>query len=148
MGDQLTLEQHKLLANQVRQQILGVLYVPLTAKEVAVAVNATVGNAHYHLQRLVEGELVRAEESMGAGGTMEKRYRARDEAPVPLEPEGRIDARLLHLDDSLWLTVAETGQFVNELKAFFYRWQSSYQEPRGRAQPIRLSVTLDRSSTS
>lgn len=109
---------------------------PLTAKEVAVKSGATAGNAHYHLQRLVaQGQvsLFEAEE----GNVVEKRYRIgnRSEEPAP----SPVSA-LFHDVSQLALTVAETGQVVNELTALLHRWQTVSQTPRGRTQGMTMTL--------
>ncbi|MCL5116370.1 MAG: winged helix-turn-helix domain-containing protein [Firmicutes bacterium] len=149
MAEELTVDQQKLLLHRLRQEIMALLHEsPLTAKEVARTVNATVGNAHYHLQRLVSGGLLVAEDVPTAEGTVEKRYRVSGHRPLRATPTIPMEPGLLDIDQSLWLTVAETGQLVNELKAVLYRWQSAHGEPRGRAQPVALSVKLGRLPTS
>lgn len=149
MDENLTREQMKLVTHPLREDMVRLLAEqPMTAKQVAVKLGATVGNAHYHLQRLVGGGLAFAEDIVNAEGTVEKRYhiavpeRAEPAAPLKLE------ANLLAMDETLWLTVAETGQLVNELKAFLYRWQTLHKEPRGRAQAVALSVKCGRPSTN
>lgn len=112
---------------------------PLTAKQVAVESGATVGNAHYHLQRLLAAGLVALTES-DQSGQVEKRYRIVHD---PIRPT----ALVFGVED-LSLTVAETGQLVNELTALLHRWDTVSQVPRARTQTVRLTIRLDRDLTS
>ncbi len=113
---------------------------PLTAKQVAVESGATVGNAHYHLQRLMAAGVVALTES-DASGAAEKRYR--------IATEERVNpTALVFAVADLSLTVAETGQLVNELTALLHRWDTVSQVPRARTQAVRLTVRLDRDITS
>lgn len=142
MDSGLTVEQQKLLANELRQKILHTIAGEAkTAKQVAVILGASVGNAHYHLQRLVEGELVAVDETDD-----EKRYRAL-QSPS-LEPLSHAGEEWLSLEETLWLSIAETGQLVNELRALFYRWQGEFQQPKGRSQPLTVSINLKRRPTN
>lgn len=152
MAEHTAEEQQRLLLHGLRRQIFDLLKVEtLTAKEVAVRCGATVGNAHYHLQRLVNGGLVEAEEAAAGDGTVEKRYRPRQTVAAVTAaspPATAWDAGLIDAEVELWLTVAETGQLVNELTALLHRWQTAYQEPRGRTQPVAMALRLGRKPTS
>lgn len=141
-------DTQKLLAHPLRGRIAVLLMDrPLTAKEVAVDLGATVGNAHYHLQRLVAGGVLDSDDIPNAAGGVDKRYRMAA-APAPTAPNPSQAADLLDMSMDLWLSVAETGQLVNELKALLYRWQSSHGEIRGRLQAMSVHVGLSRKPTS
>lgn len=137
-------EQKKVLAHALREAMVDLLKKqPMTAKEVATALGSTVGNAHYHLQRLVAADLVTVSDVPAESGALEKRYRPAASLPIPAAaPAGDI-AALLALDETLWLTVAETGQLVNEVRALVYRWRAEHSKERGRAQPLTFSVRCD-----
>lgn len=140
-------ETRKLLIHPLRERMVAlVMDRPLTAKEVALELGATVGNAHYHLQRLVAGGVLDSDDIPNATGGVDKRYRlAAAQAPAALHPP---QADLLDMSMDLWLSVAETGQLVNEIKALLYRWQSSHGEMRGRLQAVSVNVGLSRKPTS
>lgn len=141
VGTELSREQEKVLAHSLRVAIMDLLQdTPMTAKEIATGIGSTVGNAHYHLQRLVAADLLAVvEQSFREGGVLEKRYRRC--VPASLGNAVFADSHdILAIDEMLWLTVAETGQLVNELKAVLYRWRTDHLQARGRAQPLSLSI--------
>ncbi len=140
-------DTQKLLVHPLRERIAVLLMDrPLTAKEVAVELGATVGNAHYHLQRLVAGGVLDSDDIPNTAGGVDKRYRLAA-APAPTAPRPP-QADLIDMSMDLWLSVAEAGQLVNELQALVYRWQSSHGEMRGRLQAVSLSVGLSRKPTN
>lgn len=150
MGWRLTIDQQKLLASALRVRIAEAIQdTPLTAKEVSRVVGATVGNTHYHLQRLALGGLAEVVEALREDGHFDKRYRAVQywSDAEELAPSVRA-SHLLEYQGTLWLTVAETGQLVNELKAVLYRWQSAFGTAKGRSQPLSLAVSVNRINLS
>ncbi|NMP22838.1 winged helix-turn-helix domain-containing protein [Sulfobacillus harzensis] len=117
---------------------------PLTAKQVALAVGATVGNTHYHLQRLVaNGDLTMMESPKG-----DKLYQIPESGAGQKGSPAREVPALFDQVLGLSLTVAETGQLVNELTALMHRWTSQAQVPRARTQALILTVRLERGSTN
>jgi predicted ArsR family transcriptional regulator len=140
----MTREHEKLLAHDLRRAMLDLLGEgPLTAKEVATALACSVGNVHYHLQRLVAADLLEVFDEVSETGRVDKRYRLVGSASTQWPSGGRA---LLAVDQTLWLSVAETGQLVNELNAVMYRWQSGHTKERGRGQPFSVSVRITASN--
>lgn len=137
MLSDLSREQQKVLGHALRSAMMALIQnKPLTAKQVATALNSSVGNAHYHLQRLVAADLIEVFEETSPDGMTEKRYRRR-EAISENDLNGQF---LVDLEETWWLSVAQTGQLINEIQALCYRWRDSHSEPHGRTKPLRLSI--------
>jgi DNA-binding transcriptional ArsR family regulator len=144
----LTRDQQAVLAHGLREEVMQLLrHQSLTAKEVATALGSTVGNTHYHLQRLVQANLIDVNEAMSSRGLSEKRYRAK----VDVKPEQDVDhnsPNVLDLEETLWLSVAEAGQLVNEFQALVYRWRTEHKDAHHRTQALTVSVRAWHVTTS
>lgn len=74
----ITSKQYQLLASPIRLRILHLLGdQPQTAKQVADALGETRGNVHYHIQRLLAGDIIQLVDTRPVGGVTEKYYQAR-----------------------------------------------------------------------
>ena len=132
-------EQQKLLDHSLRSAIMRILAAsPMTAKQVAQTLESSVGNVHYHLQRLVAADLLSVSDDLAGDGTREKRYHVSSmSSPVKLNTAA---PELLALSETLWLNVVEAGQLVNEMNALVYRWRADHGRERGRTQAVTLTI--------
>jgi DNA-binding transcriptional ArsR family regulator len=116
----ISLEQHKLLANALRIKILHTLEVPRTAKQVADILGQTPGNVHYHIQRLYDGKLLELVETREVNGIMEKYYKA---YATWFNVNPKFDPHKRNIQSHLLLTGDEFVQFERELLALVERWE-------------------------
>ncbi len=140
MPSDLSREQQKLLGHALRAAMVELVQnKPLTAKQVATELDSSVGNVHYHLQRLVAADLIDVFEQISPDGVTEKRYRRR-EASLGNDCRNPNGQFLVDIEETWWLNVAQTGQLINEIQALCYRWRDSHSQPHGRTKPLRLSI--------
>jgi DNA-binding transcriptional ArsR family regulator len=82
------------LASETATSILVSLFdEPMTASDVADRVDTSLQNAHYHLDRLAESDLVRVVDTWYSSRGVEMKVYApsHDEFVISLSPDGRVD---------------------------------------------------------
>lgn len=124
----ITPEQSKLLENALRIKILHALAgEPKTSKQVAVQLQMTPGNIHYHIQKLHDGGLLELVRTQTVRGVVEKYYQSLStifKSETHSEFNFLPGERLSHMSTSLLLTDSELGQFRDELTQLLARWES------------------------
>ncbi|MBO8163944.1 MAG: helix-turn-helix domain-containing protein [Brevibacillus sp.] len=123
-GIPITLEQQKLLASAIRIQILHALAeVPRTAKQVADLLRQTPGNIHYHMQRLLDGGLIRLVETREVSGIVEKYYQSVGTVFRQLESSGISNASEPSIKSQLLLTEEQVEQLKEEMVQLLLKWE-------------------------
>ncbi|QKS73365.1 helix-turn-helix domain-containing protein [Paenalkalicoccus suaedae] len=114
---------------------------PKTAKQVATELDHTPGNVHYHIKKLLEGELLTLVEERKVGGVMEKYYQsvagtfyAPDEARDPVLRESFDSDHTTSLMTRVELTTSERDQMQEEFADFLEKWVERSTKAVGEAR--------------
>jgi len=142
----ITLDQQKLISNAMRIKIMHLLFeTPRTAKQVADLLGESPGNVHYHVQKLLNGNLVDLVETREVGGIVEKYYKSKGtrfrliDKPNQTTEEASLRSRLM-------LTNKQLEQLVSELEEVLHKWERRTAECReDDTHEFELSVHAYRS---
>lgn len=131
----ISIEQAKLLGSALRIKIIAAIEEDAkTSKQVAVEINESPGNVHYHMKKLYEGDLIKLVEEKQVGGVVQKYYLARattfssDQEVYPeLHPDSEAEAKG-SLSAAILLKEEDQQELLNEFRDLMAKWVKKTNE--------------------
>lgn len=125
----ISVEQAKLLGSALRIKIITAIENdPKTSKQVAVEINESPGNVHYHMKKLYEGDLIELVEEKQVGGVVQKFYLARattfssDHEVYPELQTGSKAESKGSLSAALLLKEEDQQELLDEFRDLIAKW--------------------------
>ena len=138
---EITLEQQKLISSAIRIQILHLLAdTPRTAKQVADILSETPGNIHYHVQKLLHGNLLDLVETREVGGIVEKYYKSKG-TRFRLKDKPSEGTVRKYVGSRLLLNAEQLEKLLTELEQVLHKWeQITAEQPTHGADEIEVYI--------
>lgn len=137
---EIDLEQQKLISSAIRIRILHLLAdTPRTAKQVADTLGETPGNVHYHVQKLLHGNLVDLVATREVGGIVEKYYKSKG---TRFRLKDEHNERTEHCVRSrLLLNADQLEKLLAELEQVLHKWeQTTAKQPTQGVNEIEVYI--------
>lgn len=131
----ISVEQAKLLGSALRIKIMAAIEKESkTSKQVAVEINESPGNVHYHMKKLYEGDLIELVEEKQVGGVVQKYYLARAttfSSEYEVYPELLSDSQAESkgsLSSALLLKEEDQKELLDEFRDLIAKWVKKTNE--------------------
>ena len=131
----ISVEQAKLLGSALRIKIIAAIENnPKTSKQVAVEINESPGNVHYHMKKLYEGDLIELVEEKQVGGVIQKYYLAREttfSSDHEIYPELKSGSKAESkgsLSAALLLKAEDQQELLDEFRDLIAKWVKKTNE--------------------
>lgn len=131
----ISVEQAKLLGSALRIKIIAAIEKDAkTSKQVAVEINESPGNVHYHMKKLYEGGLIELVEEKQVGGVVQKYYLARattfssDHEVYPELRSGSKAESKGSLSAALLLKEEDQQELLDEFRDLIAKWVKKTNE--------------------
>lgn len=131
----ISVEQAKLLGSALRIKIIAAIEEHAkTSKQVAVEINESPGNVHYHMKKLYDGDLIKLVEEKQVGGVVQKYYLARatsfssDHEVYPELQSGSKAESKGSLSAAILLKEEDQQELLNEFRDLMAKWVKKTNE--------------------
>lgn len=139
----ITLKQQEIISNPIRSQIIMLLFdQAMTSKQVAVKLDKTPGNIHYHIQKLYEHGIIELEREERNKGIVEKYYRAKAISFSVGDNIQRESAMHSQYSSTLTLSKEELQQFEEKLSALIVQFARSSVESKKESSAYVFKATI------